>query len=73
MLRVLGRLLLEESISMYTVEIGRYTKGSYKVRWRFDNETQAVMYFNGINVGRGYKKRIRKDGKTIARVFSEMF
>lgn len=56
-------------IMMYTVEVGRY-KGSYKLRYRFSNENQAIMYFNAINIGNGYKKRLLKNGKIIARYIS---
>ena len=58
---------------MYKVEVGRYS-GAYKPRYTFDSYNQAVMWFNGINVGRGYKKRLVEiDGgkkKTLARVIT---
>ncbi len=52
---------------MYTVELGR-NKSAYKVRWRFELRGQAILYYNGLNVWDGYKKRLRENGKTIARV-----
>lgn len=57
---------------MYTVEIGRYD-GAYKVRWSFDNWNQAALYFNGLNVWYGYKKRIRYNGQTLARVLTSRY
>ena len=42
----------------FLVQIGK-GKGSYKTRWSFKgNLAQAVMYYNGLNVGYGYKKRL---------------
>jgi len=53
----------------YTVEVGK-NKSAYKVRWSFDNENQAIRYFNGLNTHSGYKKRLRKNGVTVARVLT---
>lgn len=41
----------------YQIQVG-FKKGSYKTRWAFDNLGQAQMWYNGINVWNGYKKRI---------------
>jgi hypothetical protein len=57
----------------FLVEIGRYS-GSYKTRYSFTgNLAQAVLYFNSINIGRGYKKRLRAPSfnkPVLARAFS---
>jgi hypothetical protein len=43
----------------FLVQVGRYTKGSYATRYAFTgNLARAVSYFNAINIGRGYKKRL---------------
>jgi NRPS condensation-like uncharacterized protein len=59
--------------TMFLVEVGRYA-GSYKTRYSFTgNLAQAVLYFNAINIGRGYKKRLTMVGAnkpTLARAFS---
>jgi len=54
---------------MYTVEVGRY-RNSYKIRWRFEKENQAILMYRAVNIGYGYKKRLRLNGKTIARYIS---
>lgn len=57
----------------FLVEVGRYS-GSYKTRYSFTgNLAQAVLYFNSINIGRGYKKRLRAPSfnkPVLARAFS---
>lgn len=46
----------------FLVQVGRY-KGKYSTRYSFKgNLGQAVMYFNGINIGNGYKKRLLMPG-----------
>lgn len=43
----------------FLVQIGRYQKGSYKTRYRFVGDlVQAVRWYNGVNIGNGYKKRL---------------
>lgn len=42
---------------VWMVEVGKGS-GSYKTRYHLDNPRQAMWYFNGINIGRGYKKRL---------------
>lgn len=42
----------------FLVQIGKH-KGSYKTKYRIiGNISQAVLYYNGINIGYGYKKRL---------------
>lgn len=55
---------LEESKVAYTerteflIQVGK-GKGSYKTRYKIiGNLSQAKMYYNTINVGNGYKKRL---------------
>lgn len=43
----------------FLVQVGRGKKGSYKTRYEIVGSlTQAVFYYNCINVGRGFKKRL---------------
>jgi hypothetical protein len=43
----------------FLVQVGKGPKGSYKTRYRIVGDLkQAVMYFQCINVGNGYKKRL---------------
>jgi hypothetical protein len=54
---------------LYKVQIGRY-KSAYKTRWSFTNKVQAILYFNALNVGNGYKKRLLCNDKVVARVLT---
>lgn len=56
-------------MAKYLVQEGRY-KSKYKIRWSFDNENLAYMYYHGLNIGKGYKKRLLKDGEVIERYIS---
>lgn len=43
----------------FLVQVGKGAKGSYKTKYRFvGNLGQAVLYYNGLNIGNGYKKRL---------------
>lgn len=45
--------------TIFEVQIGRYSKGSYKTRYSIKGDLgRAVFYYNGINIGNGYKKRL---------------
>lgn len=50
----------------YTVEVGK-DRGAYKVRWRFSNRTQAEFYYRCLNTFGAHKKRLRRNGHTLAR------
>lgn len=56
------------------VQVGRYNKGAYKNRYTLHQAAQAMLYYHGINIGMGYKKRLIKEenGKrlVVARSFS---
>lgn len=55
---------------VYEVQIGRY-KGSYKTKYKVENGIQAVRLYEGINIGRGFKKRLLADGKVVVRSSSD--
>lgn len=44
--------------TMFLVQVAN-KGGTYKTRYSFEGDIhQALFYFKGINVGRGYKKRL---------------
>ena len=52
----------------FTVQTGRYAKGSYTTRYTISGDmSKAVFYYNCINIGNGYKKRLVMAGKVIAK------
>lgn len=54
-----GKKIAYHSESEFLVQLGKGSKGSYHTRYSFKgNLGQAVLYFNGLNVGNGYKKRL---------------
>ena len=53
-----GKNIAYTNQTEFLVQIGK-DKGSYKTKYRFvGNLHQAVMYYNAINIGNGYKKRL---------------
>lgn len=54
-----GKQIAGSSETEFLVQVGKGAKGSYRTRYAFKgNLGQAVMYYNGINIGNGYKKRL---------------
>ena len=53
--------------SLFLVEVGRNSKGSYKTRYSFQGHADlAVLRYSCTPIGPGYKKRLAmvgKDGK----------
>jgi len=46
-------------LTEFMVQVGYGSKGSYKtVNTLHGSLQQAVFYYNGINIGNGYKKRL---------------
>ena len=53
-----GKKIAYSSETEFLVQVGK-GKGTYKTRYSFKgNIAQAVFYFNSINIGNGYKKRL---------------
>lgn len=53
-----GKKIAYHTGTEFLVQVGK-DRGSYKTRHIFiGNLTQAVLYYNAINIGRGYKKRL---------------
>jgi len=53
-----GQKVAYSSETLFIVQVGK-GKSAYQNRYTFTgNLPQAVQYYNGINIGRGYKKRL---------------
>ena len=53
-----GKKIAFSSETEFLVQVSRY-KGAYKTRYRFKgNLVQAAMYYEGLNIGNGYNKRL---------------
>ena len=54
-----GKAIAYADTTKFLVQVGRYAKGSYATRYSITgNLAQACLYYRGINIGRGYKKRL---------------
>jgi len=54
-----GKRIAYSSQTVFVVQVGKGPKGSYKTRYVFTGDLpQAVKYYNCINIGYGYKKRL---------------
>jgi hypothetical protein len=58
-------------MAKYQIQVGR-CQGAFHTRYSLDNHFSAEMYYRGLNVGRGYKKRIKEDGRVIAKTAPDM-
>jgi len=62
------------SDTQFLVQVGFGPKGAYKTKYSFIGDLQqAIMYYNCINIGRGYKKRLLAPSMNrplLARAFS---
>jgi hypothetical protein len=62
-----------EGTGSFLVQVGcdtRRSRGSYKTRYSFRDESRALLYYHSINLGPSYKKRlIGPDGKMLLRAF----
>jgi hypothetical protein len=54
-----GKMICFHKDNTILVEVGK-GKGSYKTKYSFKAQdfAKAVMHYNGINIGNGYKKRL---------------
>jgi hypothetical protein len=58
-----GKRIAYTDQTVFLVQTGKGAKGSYKNQYRFTGELgQAVFYYNCINIGNGYKKRLLMTG-----------
>ena len=53
---------LQQPKTIWQVQISKTpnSKSGYKNRFTLDKASQAIFYYHGINIGRGYKKRLIK-------------
>jgi hypothetical protein len=59
------------SVTQFKVQVGYGDKGSYSTRYSFvGNLPRAVAYYNAINIGNGYKKRLLMNDRVLVRSFS---
>lgn len=64
-IKVNGRDVQYSDKTNFTVQVGK-GKSSYKTRYSFTGDIrQAAYYYECINIGNGYKKRLVMDGKTL--------
>jgi hypothetical protein len=49
----------------FKVEVRAPGKAKWESRFTLHDEVKAGFYYAGINVGNGYAKRLRRNGKTI--------
>jgi hypothetical protein len=53
-----GKRIAYTDDTEFLVQVGR-GKGKYQTKYSFKGElARAVMHYNAINIGRGYKKRL---------------
>jgi len=69
-----GKRVAYHTTTEFLVQVGLGSKGAYKTRYSFvGNLTQALLYYQSINIGRGYKKRLLAPSMNrplLARAFS---
>jgi hypothetical protein len=54
-----GKQIAYHCDTAFCVQVGRGSKGSYKNKYVIRGSlARAVLYYNGINIGNGYKKRL---------------
>ena len=68
-----GNRIIYSETTEFLVQVGHKNR-AYATRYAFKgNLAQAVMYYRGINIGNGYKKRLLMPGArkpVLARAFS---
>jgi hypothetical protein len=66
-----GKKIAYHSETEFLIQIGKGPKGSYTTRYKVTGSlTEAVFWYNGINIGNGYKKRLVMAGRVLARAAS---
>lgn len=54
-----GGLVVYHPHTVFLVQVGKHSKGGYNTRYKITgNLPQAVILYNAINIGNGYKKRL---------------
>jgi hypothetical protein len=55
-----GKDYTYEDSDRWLVQVGKHSS-RYQTRYAFSTPHQAMYYYNAINIGRGYKKRLTLD------------
>lgn len=64
-----SKLIAYTAETIFQVQVGRYNKGRYKTKYSFTgNISRAWFWYNGINIGNGYKKRLVMVGLEVPRM-----
>lgn len=59
------RMAADPNASLHEVQV-RKDKGAWQTRYSFEGRgLEAVKYYDGINVGAGYRKRFVVDGNPV--------
>lgn len=54
-----GRMIAYCTETEFIIQVGKGPKGSYRNRMSFKgNLPKAVLWYNSLNIGNGYKKRL---------------
>ena len=63
-----GKQIAYCNATQFYIQIGKGNKGSYKTKYKLVGSlAQAVYWYNGVNVGNGYKKRLVMCDKVLTR------
>jgi hypothetical protein len=66
-----GKMIGYSSETVFLVQVGKGPKGSYNQQWSFKGQLyRAMNYYNSINIGLGFKKRLVMCGHVLAKAVS---
>jgi hypothetical protein len=67
-----GKWIGYSSETVFLVQVGKGPKGAYDLhQWSFKGKLyRAINFYNGINIGLGYKKRVVMCGHILAKAVS---
>ena len=69
-----GKHIAYTDNTIFLVEVGKGSKGAYKIRYKFVGDLrQAASYYTSINIGNGYKKRLRMANSVNPRPLARQF
>ena len=66
-----GKNVAYTNHSRFYVQVGKGQRGAYRTKYAITGDLrQAMMYYRGINIGNGYKKRLVLNDETLAKQYS---
>jgi hypothetical protein len=69
-IKINGRSVCYSDTTVFQVQVGK-NKSAYKDRYSFTGDIRkAAFYYECINIGNGFKKRLLMNGKPLVRAFS---